>query len=189
MIKKHSLGLFLLSTIFALLISACSSNTPETPQAKKYKVVTVDAYSSKRKRFNITITAPDAKTFDELAHTAMKAAIDMQSKKSAKVVYVYVASPGNLKWVPKYAIAKYAPDNGGNSGKDGWTWQVEAAKKLPTDKGLQIAKLWQKHRDSFQVDESTDGDRLKQFIAKELSIEIKQVGLPDVFREKYNIKS
>ncbi len=97
-------------------------------QTQPYQILSNEDFSfAGRKRYQFNITAPLAKTHTQLTHTAINAAQELQRQYAAQVIYIFIGETltqidnGNA-----LVIARYAPDGGGNSGDQDWTWQVEA---------------------------------------------------------------
>jgi RNA polymerase subunit RPABC4/transcription elongation factor Spt4 len=146
--KEHLATAVFLIVITLIIMKACSSDdesvTPavsqaqvDVSQAKDYQVISSEDFSfTGRKRIQINIAAPDATSYEELAQTAIKAALDFQKQQNANVVYIFLGD--DIEMINNgdaLAIARYSPDGGGNSGDQGWTWEVEAfsSKKIIID--------------------------------------------------------
>ena len=192
--KAHlATGIFLVVLVF-ILMKACSEPNPAESlvldQAVPYTIISTDDFSfPARKRIQVNISAEQANDFESYAQTAVKAAVEMQQDLNADVIYVFLGENLNLiETGAAYAIARYAPDNGGNSGDQGWTWQVEAVDKPFSDLQIKVSELWWQHRDDFQVDGLTDEDRFVPFLAEKLGVSEDQIQLPFVLPEKYEPK-
>lgn len=137
--KQHLATAAFLIVITLIIMKACSSDDEsvtaavsqaqvDVSQAKDYQVISSEDFSfTGRKRVQINIAAPDASNYEELAQTAIKAAMDFQKQQNADVVYIFLGD--DIEMINNgdaSAIARYAPDGGGNSGEQSWTWQVEA---------------------------------------------------------------
>lgn len=181
---KRIVGIIVMLAAFQL---GCSSPSVVTDQAQPYTVVGEDDFSFPgRTRIQFNIVSPSSETFQQYAHTAMKAAIDMQKETYSQVVYVFLESSPILHGKGyAYAIARYARDGGGNSGDQGWTWEVEAVKKPYSVQEIEIAELWWSNRDKFQKDGFTDEPKLKKFIANNMKIKVEEVSLPWPNRSAY----
>ena len=131
------------------------------------------AYSiSNRSIVDITILAPEAKTFDEYAQTAMKAAKEQLEKQGVDVIYVYLAPDASLVGIgPYYARVHYALDGKGLSGEQDWTWEVYATHEIYTETEIKVTYLWEQYKERYRVDEFVfNEEALIKAIANELSI-------------------
>ena len=199
---KHVLYL-----IAAIVFAACSSedipqdqlkqytaiDSPDVSQAKPYYVInTFDKSFAGRKRMEYVILAPEASTFDQFAHTAIKAAIDIEREIKSDVIYIRLEPTTNLQGTGvAYALAFYAPDGKGHSGYAGdqkWTWYVVAMQEPMSTQQIKIDELWWEYRDYFQKDGYTDEPALREFISNELNIPKDEVHLQCAIRNKYGIK-
>lgn len=174
--------------LLCLSILACSSPKIETPHAKGYSIVLTNDFSFPgRKRIGISIVAENNElSFEEKAQTVMKAAMDIQEKHSAQMVSVlmeYSKESSGIGFVS--AKAEYSPDNGGYSGDQNYTWNVESTRSNPTKLQIDSLKLWGAHRNSFKNDGMVDEPKLKAFIAKQLRIDPGDVDLPFITLERY----
>ncbi|XPV75544.1 MAG: DUF4875 domain-containing protein [Desulfovibrio sp.] len=176
--------------LFALPLTACGGGM-ELPHAKPYEVIKVEKASNSRHWETCAIFAPEAKTRDEFAHTVMKAALDIQKETSAKVIVVKLEEDPRVtgKGV-LLGVALYAPDGGGISGDQGWTWDVKAEDKRHTEDELRATILWYRNRDRFQMLDSyggtyTDEEALFDFIGKTMGISPKDVHLAYWFASGY----
>lgn len=78
-----------------------------------------------RKRIEVRIVAPEARTFEQRGETVVLAAKELQERENAAVVFVILEPSAALAGLgSSLALAKYAPDGGGWSGDQGWTWEV-----------------------------------------------------------------
>lgn len=96
-------------------------NKTRTPsKAMPYTVVFEkdNSYSSKVK-FTCGIST-EAKTFEERAHTAIKAALDLQKIKKADTITVFIENEQNDK--SNLAVVHYSPDS-----RDNFEWSVMAS--------------------------------------------------------------
>lgn len=192
------LGIIVLVFVIGFSMEACSGSdsqtykpTIELEQAKDYQLLsTSDQSFPGRKRIQANISSPDASTEDELAQTAMKAAIDQQKSTRAHVVTVFLGSDlEQINTGDAYAIARYAPDNGGYSGDQGWRWQVEVALPL-TRIEEKTYELWELHKDQFGTEGSweVDIDSFNEFVSKELDIPKSDVSLRIPIRKPYEVE-
>ena len=172
-------------------MKACSESDPAESlvldQAVPYTIISTDDFSfPARKRIQVNILADQANDFESYAQTAVKAAVELQQDLNSDVIYVFLGENLNLiETGAAYAIARYAPDNGGNSGDQGWTWQVEAVDKPFSELQIKVSDLWWKHRDDFQVDGLTDEERFVPFLAEKMGIPEEDVRLPFSSMEAY----
>lgn len=144
-----------------------------------------------RKRIEVRIVAPEAETFEQRGETVILAARELQAAENAQVVMVVLeasealAGEGYVK-----ALARYAPDGGGFSGDQGWTWQVTSS-PLPLDpQQVEIAEAWSSRRDNFQISDgfggtTTDEDALSAEIAADFGLSPDEVRLFYLFPEDY----
>lgn len=187
-IMKHLV--FVLSFLF-ITLTACSSSEPNTEQAQPYEVINTDDVSfSGRKRLRLNIVSPNADTLQQLVHTAIKAAIEKQSETSADIVYIKLYSNADtaltMDYDHLYALVDYAPDGGGNSGDQGWYWQVEAvdsrqSKQLNND----VMRLLL-DKGGFEPSVTNSAERLA-LIAKKLGISYEAANEGGMLK-KYNVK-
>jgi Domain of unknown function (DUF4875) len=110
-----------------------------------------------RKRFSVSIAAPEAKTFNQRGLTVVTAARELQSQYGADVVQVWLEPNANTKGLGfVLAMATFSPDGKGMSGNEsGMTWDSVSAtgyqpspralkmtgKSSPDDIGLEQAKV------------------------------------------------
>ena len=143
-----------------------------------------------RIRWFIVSKAAATATFEERAQTAIRAAIDLQEKTGCDVAAVVLElSPKLVGTGHALALADYAPDGGGVSGKDDWRWRVEASDDRVEEVSVQIAELWYEHRSTFQTDEGlTDEPKLVSFLAKKLNLPEGEIRLPWVSRKEYRVQ-
>ena len=112
-------------------------------------------------------------TKEQLAATVIAAA--KHYAKAAGVQFVGVALDSQFGAgvaTTQLAVADYAPDGKGVSGKDNWTWQqVKAAENGLTKQELTMQELWGKWRDQYQTPQGiTDEAALSAAIGKKLGI-------------------
>lgn len=131
------LGFIVLVVIGSIWLNSCTDEEAASPketkmelnQAQSYQLLSADDFSYPgRKRQQFNIAAPTANTFERLSQTAIQAAIDYQRQYSLDVIYVFIGNDmEQINNGEAFAIARYAPDGGGNSGDQDWKWQVEAS--------------------------------------------------------------
>ena len=112
-------------------------------------------------------------TKEQLAATVIAAA--KHYAKAAGVQFVGVALDSQFGAgyaTTQLAVADYAPDGKGVSGKDNWTWQqVKAAESGLTKQELTMQELWGQWRDQYQTPQGvTDETALSAAIGKKLGI-------------------
>ena len=181
---------YLVFLITSILFGACSSQMPDVSQAKSYSVIdSSDESFPGRKRIEFVILAPEASTFEQFAHTAIKAAINKERETKYDVIYIRLEPTPNLQGTgDAYALAFYAPDGGGHSGDQDWEWQVTARSQPYTTQQIQISELWWENRDRFQKDGCTDEPAIREFISNKLNIPVDEVHLPSIYRGPYRVK-
>lgn len=158
--------------LIMLILVGCGSS-PDISQAVEYQTIETKKHSNNRHRVERSIFASEAKTKDQFAHTAIKAALDLQEETGAKVVIINLKEDHRLELA--LALAFYAPDGGGFNGNQGWTWDVKAVDKRHNEEKLRMSTLWWRNRDRFQKTDGysgteTDEDALSQFIGKTMGI-------------------
>lgn len=193
--KKIIAGLLIVGWLFyAYLVHppADSATDPAnyiTADAKPYTSIKQEVGGFPgRVRVHYEIISPDASNHEQFAQTAMRAAIDKWRETQAQVVYVMLnPSPNLIGTGDAYAIARYAPDGGGDSGDEGWMWSVEAMSRPYTEKEIDVAELWFSNREQYLEDDGilANEPELKAFIAEELGILEDEVRLPYRSRKDY----
>lgn len=187
------LSLTLTIALLLALLGCGGASGPDTSRAKPYSVIDTKKTHS-RARVTCSILAPEAKSYEEFAQTAMKAAMDAQKKTNAKVVVIELEeAPRTVGKGVLLAMAFYAPDGGGFSGDQGWTWDVKAVKSRHSDAILRMTTLWYNNRNDFQVPDNyggtqTDEVALKAFIGKTMGIDPETVTLAFASWEQYQKK-
>lgn len=170
------------------------SNPPIDPaavdlsQAKPYQVISDQDISARliRPRHKAVIIAPEASNFEQFAQTAMKAAIELRRNYQADVMHILLAPNKTMSTDGQfYATALFAPDNGGISGDQGWTWEVKAVEQPFTEQAIKTHELWYQHKNSYQVNGETDEPALVSFIANKLNASEDDIYLPIAWLETY----
>lgn len=191
-LKKIAISIWIvIGILVAVVLFAPSSSGPDISKAKPYSVFNQkDLSVVGRNRLEWWIQSPEAKSFEERAQTAMKAAIDLQKKNAADFVNVWLEINPTLAGKGyQLAIARYAPDGKGISGTEELKWEVEAADVSTDSQEIAIGDLWYKNRDSFlRPDGLVDEPRIMVFIAKKLHISPDQVHLPWFTRKGYPVQ-
>jgi len=184
-IKKILTAIFVIPIIVAVV---SSSDIPEVDQAKPYTIVErADAGFLGRDRYFIDIISPQATNHAQFAQTAIQAARDIQKETGADVVAVNLQpSIVSIGEGISYAIARYAPDGRGLSGKDHWKWEVEAAERTLNKADILISDIWWENNLRFQRDGVTDEPTLIAFISEKTGIIPNQIHLPLVIRKQYD---
>jgi len=147
-----------------------------------------------RKRIEVRIVAPEARTFEQRGETVILAAKELQERENAAVVFVILEPSAALAGLgSSLALAKYAPDGGGWSGDQGWTWEVEASRDSVDPMQVKVAERWEERKDAFQISDGfggtmTDDDALSEALAKELGVTEEQIRFPYFTLESYPIQ-
>ena len=173
--KKFILSLF----IFFIPVSFAN-------EVKPYEIVSQkDTSFANRKRVQIFIVSPDAKTLQQRVDTTKIAATDYSDKTGAKVVSVFLV-PFKQAVGTGYNLAavNYWSDGCGNSGTqcDGKQWNVRATDQQLTDLETKIAYEYYSNSDKF-IDSYglPDEEKLQAYIAKKLKIKVKDANLTMLF--------
>jgi hypothetical protein len=117
------------AAFMSLAVAACGDDGPEPPtdMAVGYQTIRLDDISfAGRKRMQVYVVAPEATSRDQLAHTAMQAAVDLYKDKLPQLASATVLDGPEGDYI---AVADYAPDQFGIDGKTplaNVTWQIEA---------------------------------------------------------------
>lgn len=183
--QKTISALILVLTMITLV--GCGSS-PDMAQAVEYQTIETKKHSNSRHRVERSIYAAEAKTKDQFAHTAMKAALDLQKETGAKVVIINLREDHRLDVA--LSMVFYAPDGGGFSGDQGWTWDVKATDKRHDEEELRMSTLWWRNRDRFQVSDGyggteTDEEALSKFIGETMGIAPDKVTLAYFDQSEY----
>ncbi|VFQ44366.1 hypothetical protein [Desulfoluna butyratoxydans] len=113
----------------ALAMAGCSGNdVPDMSQAQVYEILDSESYPAPddKGRYKIIIYSRDAKTFEQRAQTAIKAAVDFQKKKNAYEVIVWLEALPKVS--ERVAIAEYYPFKKSSWGNDKeYIWLVEGS--------------------------------------------------------------
>ncbi|MTI29311.1 hypothetical protein, partial [Xanthovirga aplysinae] len=151
------------------------------------------------KRFTIV---SNAQTFEELVHTAMLVAYEINHKYQFDLTSILLVPNKQLvRTQVYYTQVDYAADNKGTFGLPGvdptifksGKWLVRSTEKTLTDKELSIASLWFENQSKFPSTNLLsslcfDKDLLVEYIAKELEIETTEVKLPQIEYKIYDTK-
>jgi hypothetical protein len=188
--KKAAIAIWVLVGGLVLIgLIAPRSGSPDFTKAMPYQVMTYGDFSFPgRTRLEWGITS-SARSFEERAQTAMKAAFDLQKKSKADVVSIWLEiGPAMAGAGHQLAIARYAPDGGGFSGDQKWIWEVEAAVQEPDPLEIEVGELWYQNSEAYRgLDGALDEPSLKAFIAEKLGVEKEKVSLPWITRNVYPV--
>lgn len=165
----------------------------DTPDVLAYRVVGSDDTSfSTRKRLNFQIvTTAINPSYEQKALTVIQAAKDLQKQHGAQLVTVSLeVSPDTIGTGSSLARAEYAPDNGGYSGDQGWTWKVFATETNPSETEVAVLRAWYKNRSRFLLKDglTVDEPALKSYIAKQLGLPLENISLPVMLSTPYPYK-
>jgi|GEM_PF-2001890 len=195
-----TLGILVLALVAYTLGGEDTPNAKSSPpshqlnvdlsQAKTYTVIGKDDFSfSTRSRLSWFITSP-ANTAEERAQTAMKAAMDLQSITGADLASAWIEiEPALAKQGNALAIAYYAPDNGGFSGDQNWTWQVNASNDQVTDLQILIAKSWEQNKEKFRgQDGMIDEENLTTMLSDAIGVPPSEIHPLWISRSEYKVE-
>ena len=189
--NKVKLWIFvIIALVIVVGIFTPEKKSIDLSKAKPYSIFHEGDFSFPgRKRMEWWVISPEAKSFEERAQTAIKAAIDLQKKSNADMVSIWLEiNPILAGTSNQFAVVRYAPDGAGFSGikkVDNWIWEVEATGDIPDQQAVTMAELWYQNRPSFLLSNGlTDEPKLKAAIAKKLKIKTDQVGLKLWFQRK-----
>jgi hypothetical protein len=163
-------------------------------EVKPYEIVSQnDTSFANRKRVQIFIVSPEAKTLQERIDTAKLAATEYSSKTGAKVVTVFLMPFSEAKGSGYYlAQASYWSDGCGNSGTqcDDKIWQINSTDQQLSDEQLKVAKEYYANADFYSnskkfldKDGLPDEKKIISHITKKLKIKAKNVDFPSLFLE------
>lgn len=153
----------------------------EIGDEKPYTIISGDMESKSRKEA-FFVSSPLAKTKEDRAATARKAASDIFNKTGIPVVTVFVeqdklfAGKGS-----NLAKATFFSDACGFSGNDcnGVVWEVSASNVTVTEKEWDVYRDWIKNRNRYiDVDGNLNEEKLKAFLAKKYGVKSEDVHLP-----------
>lgn len=186
--KSGNIAGVIIFIVAAIIGGDASSTSVEVTKTITYKVVGERDFSfNGRKRVGVYVFAPDATTKEERAAVVKQAALDLQSKTNADFadaileVADFAYGTGNV-----LAMADYAPDGCGTSGKDcnGNKWSILASDAQVPALQIKVLKQWEALKSSYQGSKGyldlEDEAKLSNIIAQKLNIKIKDVRLPMV---------
>ena len=166
-----------------------TSISKKLTQTRPYEVFQEEDFSFPgRTRYTWRITSL-ASTFEERAHTAMKAALDLQRKTGCQVANVWMEINPKLSGAG-YVLSQstYAPDGRGNSGTDNWTWQVRSSNTTPDPISIKAGELLVfYHRNYQKRGIEVEDSRLREMIAEVIGIEPQDVRMPLVFCKDFDV--
>lgn len=122
-------ALLLVGLVMAIV--GCSKQSevlPDISKAQEYQILGTESYPAPvdKGRYKIIIYSESAKTFDQRAQTAIKAAIDFQREKKAYEVLVWLEALPKVS--ERLAIADYYPFKVSSWGDEKvYFWSVEAS--------------------------------------------------------------
>lgn len=162
---------------------------PDVSHEKAYTVVREEQFDALGRTKREWCIISDAATPDQRAHTAIKAAIDLQLKTHSDYVIVWLEpTPELIRKGYSLACAQYAPDGKGKAGYQDWAWKVQTSDTQLSVQDINIAKAWEKYRDKFQATGQTDESKLAAHISRELGIPISKIHLPFISLYSYPVK-
>lgn len=218
LLKKHN-PLFILAVIWFVSILACSSSNksentpgaglPDISQAKPYSLLKSNVFldqvnnteflvkpdelkaTEERRVIKASFSSSEAKTLEQRAQTAMKAAMDVQKATNAHIVDLTLELDEALigKGKPLVILHYFTDgkDYGGYGKKN--VWEIDASGSEIPQEQVDAAKLWYRHREEFRgEDVLADEAKLKAFLAKKYGLKKEQIVLPFPFRDKYTPK-
>ena len=184
-----------------VVFSGCGNIKPSLVYAKDYEVVDEISMDLKAKNrtgrmFSIVSTA---QTMDELAQTGMLAAYELHREYGYDLISVLLYPNKDLIRTGAYYVqVEYASDDKGIQGLQGvdellftsGKWKVRSADKVLSAQELSILNLWYGNQHKFPSknilsSSSFDQTSLKDYIAKELNIDMAEVDYPHITRKDY----
>ncbi len=162
-----------------------SSPLPDTAEAHPYIVVGQEDFSAGYGRIRKGLCiASDAESFTARAHTAIRAALDLQQSTGADYVQVAITPIADIGCNDYFtAIAEYSPDGGGVAGETkNHYWQVKATDIVLDIEERLVLKAWQEAKPDFETDGEVDIERMKHYLAGQLNLSPDEV-------EEYWLKS
>ncbi|EGG93543.1 hypothetical protein IMCC1989_1085 [gamma proteobacterium IMCC1989] len=182
--------------ILLLYIVGGPSNQAPTGQALEYVVIFSENWDNQGRPSGEIVVFSKAQTFEERAHTTMKAAKDYLESKKLKYVRSYHIPSKNKNFLGKgYTLAQaaYSPDSGGTDGDSPLkndTWEVSAYEGTVDPVKVKVALLWESMRDEYQIEDSsgtyTDEPNLRKAIHKIVGV---NVPLSKIHTPMYSKKS
>ncbi len=158
---------------------------PDTAEAHPYIVVAQEDFSAGygRTRKDLCI-ASEAESFTARAHTAIRAAVDLQQKTGADYVQVAITPIADIGCDDYFtAIAEYSPDGGGVTGETKHQyWQIKATDIVLDIEERLVLKAWQEAKPDFEAGGEVDIERMKRHLARQLNLSPDEV-------EEYWLKS
>lgn len=185
------LSMLCLSVIFLAVLGRetygeqASPPAPDTSMGHPYIVVAQEDFSAGYGRIRKELCiASEAESFTARAHTAIRAALDLQQKTGADYVQVAITPIADIGCNDYFtAIAEYSPDGRGVTGETKHQyWQVKATDIVLDIEERLVLKAWQEAKPDFETDGDVDIERMKHYLAGQLNLSPDEV-------EKYWLKS
>jgi hypothetical protein len=179
--------------------SAAASPPDTLIHAQPYQVVAEDRphiIVGERTRAQWYITTL-ASTFEQFAHTGLRAAHDLHQRYGVDLAYVVIVPSRTLVGhAADYGWAGYAADGRGGFGMPGvnpndpYTHRARVTYRRLTPRELEIAEMWKNCAPDFPSTSPlssslVDGDALRRHIATELGIDPENVTVPRLEMDWY----
>lgn len=166
--------------LLVLLVPAVAhAGTP--PATLEYRVARVEHYNHfGRERIKVFILT-DLKPFvSDRGSTAMNAARELVKKYRADIVSVhYKINHYLLDVTNAYAIVHFAPDGGGFSGHDGWTWKTFVDQRDYRSSDLTLIYRWENHKTAFKDEYGLTNDKqLRKFLSEKYGYSYEDTEFP-----------
>ena len=117
-----------------------------------------------------TDTANRAATAIDLAYKAY------EEHQDASAIFVYLQDPQSNRMGTVARVSLYPKKCGMlENNCDGIQWDLYTANNTPSQLERKAFQLWWQYRDSYQINDMTDEDGLKAFIAKKLDVPLAQI--------------
>lgn len=190
--RRPRVGLGRIAVLVAVLPGlAAAATEPGSNRAQPCEVVasSLRITDEGRRCLRLDVVAQST-TFEEHAHTLIRAARDAQEVSRADFVSVLVYASRDLVGLgPPSAHGFYAPDGRAGAELPGadpgyrMQWRVFAAERAPTEQELRIAALWKRWAPLFPSRDplsscATDVSGLRKRIAGKLGVPVDDVVLP-----------
>jgi len=146
---------------------------PDFSQARSYTVVDKQDFSAGYGRTRIALCiASDAERFTARAHTAIRAAVDVQRDTGADYIQVAITPIAGIGCREHFtAVAEYAPDGGGITGDaQNRFWQVKATDIVLDLEERLVLRAWEESRSEFLTNGEVDMERMTQHLSKQLNL-------------------
>ena len=178
--KRSKAERFVIKTVFWIIaigivyeILTRSWDAPPTTQAVSYTIIQAHAWDNFGDRVGEIVIFSNAQSFEERAHTTLKAAVEYSERE--KLTYVRAHQlPSNedalLGLGYTVARAEYIP--GGEKLKHG-DWEASAYRGVVDPLEVEIALLWESMRGEYQLEDAsgtyTDESALREAIHRTLA--------------------